>query len=114
MVVRHIRMRLRHPLSPLSGSRTGRDIVIVEAHGGGAVGYGEAPVLARPVYNEETVNTAWHVLNDFFAPAVCATGAASSVRCGQASAMFRGHPIAKAGLEGAVWDLWAAACTACR
>lgn len=107
VVVRHIRMRLRTPFVTALGVEHDRDIIIVEAHGAGLIGYGEAPVLAQPVYNEETVATAWHVLNDFFAPAVCATVLHHPSDVAKHLAMFRGHPIAKAGLEGAVWDLWA-------
>lgn len=107
MVVRHIRMRLRQPFVTALGVEDRRDIVIVEAHGGGGVGYGEVPVLARPVYNEETVNTAWHVLNDFFVPRLLSRPVTHPGDVARRLAAYRGHAMAKAGVEGAVWDLWA-------
>lgn len=107
IVVRHIRMRLRTPFVTALGVEHERDIIIVEAYSDGVVGYGEAPVLARPVYNEETVATAWHVLNDFFAPAVLAAPLTHPQDVALRLTAFRGHAIAKAGMEGAAWDLWA-------
>lgn len=107
IVVRHIRMRLRTPFVTALGVEHERDIIIVECHADGVVGYGEAPVLSSPVYNEETVTTAWHVLNDFFVPAVLTSKLTHPHDVARCLAAFRGHPIAKSGLEGAVWDLWA-------
>lgn len=107
VVVRHIRMRLRSPFVTALGAEHERDVVIIEAHGGGHVGYGEAPVLSRPTYNEETVATAWHVLNEFFVPALSRVDLQHPSGAAAALTVFRGHPIAKAGLEGALWDLWA-------
>lgn len=107
IVVRHIRMRLRAPFTTVLGEEHERDIVILEVHGGGHVGYGEAPVLSGPVYNEETVVTAWHVLNDFFVPALGRVRLRHPRDAAAALGAFRGHPMAKAGLEGALWDLWA-------
>src|SRR5690625_3381322 len=68
VVLRHVRMQLRHPFVTALGAEHTRDILFVEVHGDGVVGYGEVPVLAEPTYNEETVVTAWHVLNDYFIP----------------------------------------------
>lgn len=107
VLVRHIRMRLRTPFVTALGVEHERDILIIEVHGGGHVGYGEAPVMSRPAYNEETVVTAWHVLNDFFVPALFRAAIGHPREVAAVLAIFRGHSIAKAGLEGAVWDWWA-------
>lgn len=105
--VRHIRMQLKNPFVTALGVEHERNIVIVEVRQGDYVGYGEVPVLAQPVYNEETVETAWHVLNDFFIPRVLARPLHAPPDVPELLSPFRGHPMARAGLEAAVWDLWA-------
>jgi len=109
MVVRHLRLALRVPFVTAGGAQVQRDVIIVEAHGPGGepVGYGEAPVLSEPTYNEETVATAWHVLNDFFVPRVLAARLDHPRAVHRRLARFHGHAMAKAAIEGAVWDLWA-------
>lgn len=107
VVLRHIRLRLRTPFVSALGVEHEREIVIVEVHADGCVGFGEVPVLARPVYNEETVVTAWHVLNDFFVPAAFAAPLSAPQDVPRRLAGFKGHAFAKAGLEAAVWDVWA-------
>ncbi|MBO8141374.1 MAG: o-succinylbenzoate synthase [Firmicutes bacterium] len=107
IVVRHVRLPLRQPFVTALGVERQRDVVIVEAHGGGVVGYGEAPVLAYPAYNEETVQTAWHVLNDVLVPRLLSEPLAGPSDAVRIAASVRGHAMAKAALEGALWDLWA-------
>src|SRR5690606_21996804 len=107
VVIRHIRLRLRTPFVTALGAEDQRDIIIVEVHGEGHIGYGEVPVMAKPVYNEETVVTAWHVLNDFFVAAVLEGRVAHPFDAARLLSVYHGHAMAKAGLEGAVWDLWA-------
>lgn len=116
IVVRHVNMRLRAPFISALGVEHERHILIVEVHGGGAVGYGEVPVLSAPTYNEETVDTAWHVLNDFFIARMGTemfspgrgedwNGLRLPRAVAETVAVFKGHAFAKAGLEGAVWDV---------
>lgn len=111
IVIRHVRMKLRTPFVTALGVEHVRDIVIVEVHADGLIGYGEVPVLSGPTYNEETVDTAWHVLNDFFVERILKVDAARSLRTpgdvARGLSGFRGHRFAKAGLEGAVWDVTA-------
>lgn len=107
IIVRHLRMRLRTPFVTALGVEDERDIIITEVQGAGMVGYGEVPVMRQPVYNEETVTTAWHVLNDFFVPAVLAQPVRHPMDIPERLGAFRGHAMARAGLEGAFWDFWA-------
>jgi len=109
IVVRHVRIGLKAPFVTAWSAQLQRDVIIVEAYapGGEPVGYGEAPVLSDPVYNEETVLTAWHVLNDFLVPHLLSGPVDHPANVGRRLRLFHGHAMAKAGLEGAVWDLWA-------
>lgn len=106
IVIRHVRMRLRTPFVTALGVEHERDIIIIEVHADEFIGYGEVPVLAQPVYNEETVETAWHVLNDFFVDKVLATSLSAPGDVPRRLGGFKGHAFAKAGLEAAVWDVW--------
>ena len=109
VVVRHVRIGLKAPFVTAWSAQVQRDVIIVEAYasGGAPAGYGEAPVLSDPVYNEETVVTAWHVLNDFLVPRLLSEPVDHPASVGRRLGLFHGHAMAKAGLEGAVWDVWA-------
>ena len=71
----------------------------------GLVGYGECPADRDPGYSYETVGTAWHILQDFLIPAVMDKEIADASELQQMMAFVRGHLMAKAGLEMALWDL---------
>lgn len=79
--------------------------VLVALHSEGVTGWGEVVAQAAPWYSPETVETAWHVLHDIFLPAVLGQGADSPAQLFAPLAHFRGHPMARAALECAWWDL---------
>ena len=58
-----------------------------------------------PGYAYETAGTAWHILTDFLCPAILGKDVAGPAGYRAAVAGVRGHPMAKAGLEMALWDL---------
>ena len=60
-----------------------------------------------PFYLPETNDTALHVLRDFLVPMAFALEIASPREVLPALARVRGHEMAKAALEMAVWELWA-------
>lgn len=63
---------------------------------------------SQPLYNEETVKTAWHMLEDFLIPAVLQKHEINHPD--EISEIFRPirrNNMAKSALEGAVWDLFA-------
>lgn len=68
---------------------------------GGEEGWGEVAAGKAPLYSYETVKTAWHVIEDFLIPELEGGVEAYHLRV----AKFRGHNMAKAGLEEALWDL---------
>jgi len=87
------------------GREYGRTFIIVTAAADGQRGYGEVVASAAPLYSAETTTTAWHVLKDFFIPMVFAEKIGGPEGFAKAARRFRGHPMAKAGLELALWDL---------
>jgi O-succinylbenzoate synthase len=101
----HLRMPLLSAFETSFGRIQTRDCVLVEAFAGDLVGYGECPADRDPGYSYETVGTAWHILQDFLIPAVLDQEISDASDLQQKMAFVRGHLMAKAGLEMALWDL---------
>ncbi len=104
--LRHVEMPLVNYFETSFGRQEVRQLIIVGIFGEGLSGYGEVPVMEFPGYSYETVGTAWHVLRDFFIPAVLGKDWQHPGELAQALTSYRGHPMAKSGLEGAFWDLY--------
>ncbi|MDX2139419.1 MAG: o-succinylbenzoate synthase [Chloroflexota bacterium] len=75
----------------------------------GSVGWGECSTEINPGYSSETMGTARHVLNEFVAPLLLGKTIASPTDVPALISSVRGHPLAKHGIEAAVWDAWAKA-----
>jgi O-succinylbenzoate synthase len=101
----HLRMPLKSAFETSFGRIDTRDCVLVQAHAGGLVGYGECPADRDPGYSYETVGTAWHILQEFLVPAILNQELTSATELQEQMAFVRGHLMAKAGLEMALWDL---------
>jgi O-succinylbenzoate synthase len=75
----------------------------------GITGWGECTAGSGPWYASETVETAWHVLRDFLAPAVLGQNILLPAEMARRFEHVRGHQMAKAALENAFWDMLARA-----
>jgi O-succinylbenzoate synthase len=104
--MRHVRMRLRSPFRTFFGAEFDRDCILLSLRGDGIEGWGECVASSFPGYNYETVGTAWHILKDFFIPALLRLAIADIQSYRDGIAHYRGHNLARAGLEMALWDLW--------
>jgi O-succinylbenzoate synthase len=91
------------------GREYGRTFIITRVFADGLRGYGEVVASESPLYSSETTVTAWHVLKDFLIPTLFEKGIEGPEEFYRAAIKFRGHPMAKAGLELALWDLKAKA-----
>ena len=107
VVLRQLKMPLISPFETSFGREEDREFIIVEVSSEGLTGYAEVPVMSAPLYNEETVQTAWHVLEDFLIPAVIGREIERPEAVPEIFRPIRRHNMAKSGLEGAVWDLHA-------
>ncbi len=101
----HLRMPLLSAFETSFGRIDTRDCVLVEAYAGNLVGYGECPADRDPGYSYETVGTALHILQDFLLPAVLRKELANVAELQERMSFVRGHLMAKAGVEMALWDL---------
>lgn len=101
----HIRLPLVTPFETSFGSIDHKECILVELHTDGLVGYGESAVERDPGYNYETTGTAWHILKDFVAPLILEQDVLDAADFQRRVAGIRGHFLAKAGVEMALWDL---------
>jgi O-succinylbenzoate synthase len=103
LTLHHIAMPLKEVFETSSERIDMRACILVEVFADGISGYGECVAGIDPGYSYETVQTAWHVLKDFLAPAVL-KGEISLTDFDARMHFVRGHAMAKAGLEMALWD----------
>src|SRR5215831_108509 len=107
--MRELRMRLLQPFETSFGATQDRHIVLIKVSSGTHAGYGEATAAEGPFYSYETWETAWHVLRDYIIPSVIGKEIAYAADFAGLVHGFRGHNMAKGGLETALWDLEAKA-----
>ena len=105
----HITQQLVHPFRTSFGTEHDRPCTLVAVFSEGVTGWGECVASAEPGYSYETIDTAWHILSDFLIPAAIGQNFTSPQDVPARFNRVRGHPLAKASLENAVWDLFARA-----
>lgn len=105
--IRLIRLPLLEPFETSFGKIDSRLIFLLCLQADGLRGWGEVVAEEEPRYSYETVRTALHVIRDFFGPAVLKEPIRDLDDLAQRLAPFRGHNMAKAGLELAFMDLLA-------
>jgi o-succinylbenzoate synthase len=105
VVLHHISMPLISPFETSFGRETDRECILVEIRSEGLIGYGECVSSRDPGYNYETTGTAWHILKDFIVPLLLGKDIKDAAEFQLHVSGIRGHHIAKAGVEMALWDL---------
>jgi O-succinylbenzoate synthase len=104
LCLREIHVSLLAPFETSFGVTRERRILLLEADIDGITGWAEATAGETPFYSHETVETAWHILRDFAWPIVRGRELESATEVPTLLAPIRGHNMAKAGLENAMWD----------
>jgi o-succinylbenzoate synthase len=105
--LREIRLPLREVFEISTGARQNRRILLIRVEGEGATGWGECVAAEDPGYSYETTETAWHVLTEFLLPELVGHEVLGPEDVLGPVPWFRGHPMARAGVEMAIWDLHA-------
>jgi len=103
--LREIQMPLVHFFETSFGRTTTRRIVLVRVDADGLTGWGEVTAGEVPTYSYETPETAWHILRDFLIPWTLGKVWAAPADVAARFRPIRGHNMAKAALENAVWDI---------
>ena len=107
--LRLIKMNLVAPFETSFGVELDEQHIIVRVDAEGVTGWGECVAMADPFYSYETNQTAWHILRDYMIPKVLKQDIADPEEAIARGSRVRGHNMAKAGLEFALWDLFAKA-----
>ena len=105
ITLHHISMPLVAPFETSFGRETDRQCVLITLQAEGLTGYGECVATRDPGYNYETSGTAWHILKDFIAALILNQEVTDALDFQNRVAGIRGHSLAKAGVEMALWDL---------
>ena len=105
--LRLVRLPYRSPFKTSFAEETEKQAVIVTGRSEGIEGYGEGVMDPFPVYREECIPGAWHLLQQAFAPELIANGCAHPSELTARWVGWRGNPMAKTALELAVWDCYA-------
>lgn len=105
--LRLLTLPLVHFFETSFGRIDDKHFIVIRVDGGGASGCGECVAEQDPYYSAETNETVWHIIKDFIAPRVVGSAFVHPRDVVPALKAIRGHHMAKAAVEMAVWDLYA-------
>ncbi|MBI1984473.1 MAG: o-succinylbenzoate synthase [Acidobacteria bacterium] len=101
-----VQVPFHEPFRISNGEVSVKDAILVELEAFGSVGWGEASPMAGAFYSRETPESTWDFLRTRLIPAFLERPDIDRRGYYDRVAEFPGEPFAKAGFEGAVWDLW--------
>src|ERR1700677_2063878 len=105
IILRELHLPLVRPFTTSFGQTTERRILLVEIKGEGLSGWGECTAGEHPFFSDETTDTAWTMILHELAPLLAGSEPAHGGQCPEIFKRVRGHRMAKAALENALWDL---------
>jgi O-succinylbenzoate synthase len=104
ITLREIQMPLVHFFETSVSRLYHRRILLLTAHCDGINGWSECVAAEDPFYSSEWAETAWPTIKHYLAPAVLGRTLASARESVPLMARVRGHRMAKAAVENALWD----------
>jgi O-succinylbenzoate synthase len=104
ITLREIQMPLVQFFETSFGRIYSRRILLLTAHCDGIDGWGECVAAEDPFYSSEWVETAWPTIKQYLAPALLGRTLTSARESAPLMAKVRGHRMAKAAIENALWD----------
>jgi o-succinylbenzoate synthase len=105
ITLHYIRMPLQSPFATSFGSIDTRDCILIEIKADGLTGWGECAADYDPGYSYETSGTSWLILKEFILPPLLGQDVSDAADFQRRVAHVKGHQMAKAGVEMALWDL---------
>lgn len=97
-------LTLRRPFITSFGEERLKRALLLRLVGEGVEGWGECVAGNGPWFSSETVDTAQHVIRSYVLPLLKKRGWPDPRELSNALAPIRGHPMAKAAVESALWD----------
>jgi O-succinylbenzoate synthase len=104
ITLREIQMPLVDFFETSFGRTYSRRILLVTVHCDGVKGWGECVAGENPYYSSEWIDSSWPTIKNYLAPAVLGRNLESGRESAQLMGRVRGHRMAKAAVENAVWD----------
>ena len=101
-------MKMKTPFSTSFGTVQNKKFYIVKTTDeSGIIGWGEGVAFEFPWYTEETVETSLHMLEQFLIPLVLQRPIEHPSEVDRLFQSIRRNQMAKASIEGAIWDVYA-------
>lgn len=108
VILHRMVMKLKAPFTTSFGTFQDKEFFIIEMiDDTGCTGFGESVAFNSPWYSEETVETNKHMFEKFLIPLLMEAPIAHPDEVSQRFRAIRRNNMAKAAIEGAVWDLYA-------
>src|SRR5215470_10721497 len=104
ITLRELQMPLKHFFETSFGRTTSRRVLLVTAQCEGVEGWAECVAGEGPFFSYEWIETAWTTICEFLAPALIGRTVSQAKETAALMSQVRGHHMAKAALENAVWD----------
>lgn len=105
ITLREIQMPLAHPFVTSFGTTTIRRILLIEILSDGVIAWGECVAGEHPYFSDEMIDTAWLITETELVPRLLGRNVGQGSDVPAMLEQVRGHRMAKAALENAVWDL---------
>src|SRR5271169_6093513 len=104
ITLRELKIPLVHFFETSFGRTYTRRILLLTVHCDGLEGWGECVAGEDPFYSSEWTESAWPTIKNYLAPAVLGHTFSAARECVPLMARVRGHQMAKAAIENALWD----------
>jgi O-succinylbenzoate synthase len=104
ITLREIQMPLVHFFETSFGRTYSREIILITVHCEGTNGWAESVSGEAPHFSSEWVESSWATIKSHLAPALLGKTVATASESPALMRQIRGHRMAKAALENALWD----------
>ena len=108
IALHHVSIPLCEPFRISNGEVTEKGAVLIEVRTeAGITAWGEASPMSGSFYSDDTPESTWRALSTQLIPSLLHRGAGNVATFFEWLRTFPGEAFAKAGLEGALWDVYA-------
>ncbi len=107
-VLRRIQVPMCEPFRISNGVVSEKESIVVELHSGNYTGFGEASPMSGSFYSSETPDSTWAALANDLIPDILLRSFQNPANYAVSLNEYAKEPFARAGIEGAVWELYAA------
>jgi len=105
--IRHIKLKLISPFVTSKGTETHQEHLIISVTSEGLTGWGECVAGQHPFYTYETVFTSRYITSEYLIPSILHKDLSKISDAHILWKDVQGHPMAKAGVEAALTDVFA-------